>query len=87
MIRVAGAGTIFELAAFGCAAILIPYPHAYAHQKLNAEYAAKLDAVCVIDENELDAEALWRQMSELKRDQNRRDLFLRTIDRPERIDR
>ena len=68
----AGAGTIFELAAFGRAAILIPYPYAYAHQKLNAEYVAKRNAVCVVEEQELNAETLWKQISELQRDRDRR---------------
>ena len=49
----AGAGTIFELAAVGRAAILVPYPHAYGHQKLNAKYLALRGASWVVEENHL----------------------------------
>lgn len=37
----AGANTLFELAAFGVPAIVIPYPHAGGHQKFNAESFAE----------------------------------------------
>jgi len=54
----AGAGTIFELAALGRAGILIPYPHAYAHQKLNAEYLVRQNSAQVIYDEELSADKL-----------------------------
>jgi UDP-N-acetylglucosamine--N-acetylmuramyl-(pentapeptide) pyrophosphoryl-undecaprenol N-acetylglucosamine transferase len=37
----AGANTLFELAAFGVPALVIPYPHAGGHQKYNAESFAE----------------------------------------------
>ncbi|MFH0984521.1 MAG: UDP-N-acetylglucosamine--N-acetylmuramyl-(pentapeptide) pyrophosphoryl-undecaprenol N-acetylglucosamine transferase [Candidatus Omnitrophota bacterium] len=37
----AGANTLFELAAFGLPAFVIPYPHAGGHQKYNAESFAE----------------------------------------------
>ena len=49
----AGAGTIFELASFHKAAILIPYPYAAGHQLENAMALEKENAALVIQEKEL----------------------------------
>ena len=67
-----GAGTIFELAVFGCAAILIPYPHAYGHQRVNARYLAQCDAALVVDEEKLSASLLRDAIRGLWRDHKRR---------------
>jgi len=48
----AGAGTLGELSYFNKAAILIPYPHARAHQKRNALFMQDIGAACIIEENE-----------------------------------
>jgi UDP-N-acetylglucosamine--N-acetylmuramyl-(pentapeptide) pyrophosphoryl-undecaprenol N-acetylglucosamine transferase len=62
----AGASTISELAASGCAAILVPYPFATAaHQDANAEVLAKVGAARVIKDSELDGAGLSRQLLEL----------------------
>ncbi len=66
----AGAGTIFELAAFGLPGILIPYPHAYAHQSLNARCLYKSRACLMIEEKELNAERLKLEVTTLLSDQN-----------------
>lgn len=50
----AGANTLFELAAFGVPALVIPYPHAGGHQKYNAESFAEKGGLIFHDE---DAEA------------------------------
>ena len=60
----AGAGSISELAASRCPAILVPYPHASdQHQEANAAAAAALGAAVIVHEN-LDGEplrrAIWR---------------------------
>ena len=48
-------GSIFELAAAGRPAILVPYPHAAGdHQRANAEWMAEAGAAIVIDDGELD---------------------------------
>jgi UDP-N-acetylglucosamine--N-acetylmuramyl-(pentapeptide) pyrophosphoryl-undecaprenol N-acetylglucosamine transferase len=52
-------GSIFELAAAGRPAILVPYPHAAAdHQRLNAEWMREAGAAVVIDDASLDGEAV-----------------------------
>ncbi|MDD5084556.1 MAG: UDP-N-acetylglucosamine--N-acetylmuramyl-(pentapeptide) pyrophosphoryl-undecaprenol N-acetylglucosamine transferase [Candidatus Omnitrophica bacterium] len=54
----AGAGTIFEAAYFGLAALFIPYPGAGNHQKDNAGFIAAHGAGMVITEDKLSEEAL-----------------------------
>jgi UDP-N-acetylglucosamine--N-acetylmuramyl-(pentapeptide) pyrophosphoryl-undecaprenol N-acetylglucosamine transferase len=51
----AGAGSIFEIAVMKRQAILIPYPHAYGHQKMNARYLAERSAGFAIEEEHLSA--------------------------------
>ncbi len=47
----AGANTLFELAAFGVPALVIPYPHAGGHQKYNAEGFAEKGGLIFHDED------------------------------------
>ena len=47
----AGANTLFELAAFGVPALVIPYPHAGGHQKYNAQGFAEKGGLIFHDEN------------------------------------
>ena len=68
----AGAGTIFELAAMGRAAILIPYPHAYAHQKVNAERLMQKASARVIDDEDLEPSRLRDLILELKNNPDER---------------
>lgn len=52
-------GSIFELAAAGLPAILVPYPHATAdHQALNAKWLTDGDAAVMIRDHELTGESL-----------------------------
>lgn len=67
-----GAGTVFELIAAGRPAILVPYPHAYAHQKLNAEYLSKRGAAVIIPEEKLTAEVLTDTVLNLKNNPDQR---------------
>jgi len=55
----AGANTLFELALFGLPAIVIPYPHARAHQWANAQYFETRGAVWVKQETDLDLTSRW----------------------------
>lgn len=71
----AGAGTIFEVAAAGKPAILVPYPHAYGHQRQNAIYLAEKQAAWVIEEQDLSCEVLREAVLTLYRDSKRRHLL------------
>ncbi|MFW6113957.1 MAG: undecaprenyldiphospho-muramoylpentapeptide beta-N-acetylglucosaminyltransferase [Actinomycetota bacterium] len=68
----AGASTISELAAAGCAAILVPYPYATAsHQDANAAVLERAGVAVVIDDEEMDGERLRREVDELLDDNDR----------------
>ncbi len=54
----AGAGTIFELMAFGIPSLLIPYPYAGSHQLENAKFLESRGACEVVEEKDLTSEAL-----------------------------
>jgi UDP-N-acetylglucosamine--N-acetylmuramyl-(pentapeptide) pyrophosphoryl-undecaprenol N-acetylglucosamine transferase len=59
-------GSIFEVAAAGRPAILVPYPHATAdHQRTNAEWMAAAGAAIVVPDAELSAAALRQRVEEL----------------------
>lgn len=62
----AGAMTVFELAAAGLAAILVPYPNAVDdHQTGNAEYLAAADAAVILQERDMTAESLAAAFSKM----------------------
>ena len=59
-------GSVFEIAAAGKPAILIPYPHATAdHQAKNARWMEQAGAAVVIPDDELDAARLRAQVDAL----------------------
>jgi UDP-N-acetylglucosamine--N-acetylmuramyl-(pentapeptide) pyrophosphoryl-undecaprenol N-acetylglucosamine transferase len=65
-------GSVFEIAASGTPAILVPYPHASAdHQTANARWMADAGAAVVIDDGELDALRLTKEVSGLLADRER----------------
>jgi UDP-N-acetylglucosamine--N-acetylmuramyl-(pentapeptide) pyrophosphoryl-undecaprenol N-acetylglucosamine transferase len=65
-------GSIFEIAAHGRPAILIPYPYAAGdHQTSNAEWMRRAGAAVVIPDEQLTAERLAREVGELLGDPNR----------------
>lgn len=59
-----GASTIYELALFKVPALLIPYPHARAHQRANAAVLEKSKAGMIIEEQAL-AETLKEKLAYL----------------------
>ena len=62
-------GSVFEIAAHGVPAILVPYPHAAGdHQTTNARWMADAGAAVVIADDELTAARLAHQVAELLAD-------------------
>jgi UDP-N-acetylglucosamine--N-acetylmuramyl-(pentapeptide) pyrophosphoryl-undecaprenol N-acetylglucosamine transferase len=65
-------GSVFEIAASGTPAILVPYPYASAdHQTENARWMERAEAAVVIPDGELDAARLARAVAELLGDGER----------------
>jgi len=59
-------GSVFEIAAHGRPAILVPYPHASAdHQTANARWMAEAGAAVVVCDGELSGARLAREVSRL----------------------
>lgn len=59
-------GSVFEIAAYGLPAILVPYPHAAAdHQAANARWMAGAGAAITIADGELSAARLAREVAAL----------------------
>ncbi|MBX6421531.1 MAG: undecaprenyldiphospho-muramoylpentapeptide beta-N-acetylglucosaminyltransferase [Fulvimonas sp.] len=62
----AGASTVAELAAAGCAALLVPYPHAVDdHQTRNAQYLVRAGAALLLPQAQLTAPRLAELLGEL----------------------
>jgi UDP-N-acetylglucosamine--N-acetylmuramyl-(pentapeptide) pyrophosphoryl-undecaprenol N-acetylglucosamine transferase len=65
-------GSVFELAAAGLPAVLIPYPHATAdHQAANARWMADAGAAVIVRDDELDAERLRTEVGRIGADPER----------------
>ena len=65
-------GSVFEIAAYGLPAILVPYPHASAdHQTANARWMADAGAAVVIPDSELTGARLGREVAALLEDHPR----------------
>jgi UDP-N-acetylglucosamine--N-acetylmuramyl-(pentapeptide) pyrophosphoryl-undecaprenol N-acetylglucosamine transferase len=67
----AGSSTCAEVAAVGVASILVPYPHAAAHQQANAAWLADNGAAIVVPDDQLDGARLQAEVSALRDDQRR----------------
>jgi undecaprenyldiphospho-muramoylpentapeptide beta-N-acetylglucosaminyltransferase len=68
----AGAAVLGEYPLFGIPAILIPYPHAWRYQEVNARYLETRGAAVVLQDDELEAKLL-NTIRELLEDKNRRE--------------
>jgi UDP-N-acetylglucosamine:LPS N-acetylglucosamine transferase len=54
----AGASTLGEYPLFGLPAILVPYPHAWRYQKVNADYLSRRGAAVILENERLNEELL-----------------------------
>ena len=54
----AGASTLGEYPLFGLPAILVPYPHAWRYQKVNADYLTRRGAAITLEDHRLNNELL-----------------------------
>jgi UDP-N-acetylglucosamine--N-acetylmuramyl-(pentapeptide) pyrophosphoryl-undecaprenol N-acetylglucosamine transferase len=71
-------GSIFEVAAAGRPAILVPYPHATAdHQTGNARWMVDAGAAVLVPDDELTAERLRREVDALMSDPQRLEAMSR----------
>lgn len=65
----AGASTIAELSAAGCAAVFVPFPHAVDdHQTRNAQHLVAAGAARLIAEDQLDPQRLCAELQDLLSD-------------------
>jgi UDP-N-acetylglucosamine--N-acetylmuramyl-(pentapeptide) pyrophosphoryl-undecaprenol N-acetylglucosamine transferase len=80
-------GSVFELAAIGRPAILVPYPYATAdHQTKNAQWLVDAGAAVLVPDAECTARRLAALVTELLADPGRRDAMAqaaRTVARPD----
>jgi UDP-N-acetylglucosamine--N-acetylmuramyl-(pentapeptide) pyrophosphoryl-undecaprenol N-acetylglucosamine transferase len=81
----AGSSTCAEVAAVGVASILVPYPYAGAHQRLNARFLAEEGAAIVVPDDELDGDRLVAEASGVRDDARRQVMAdaARALGRPE----
>jgi UDP-N-acetylglucosamine--N-acetylmuramyl-(pentapeptide) pyrophosphoryl-undecaprenol N-acetylglucosamine transferase len=86
----AGAGSLFDTAAAGRAAVLIPYPYATGdHQLHNARYFTEKGAAELLVNSEVTAQALRERVENLLDDDERREDLarrIRTLATPETAD-
>jgi UDP-N-acetylglucosamine--N-acetylmuramyl-(pentapeptide) pyrophosphoryl-undecaprenol N-acetylglucosamine transferase len=67
-------GSVFEFTAAGRPAVLVPYPYATAdHQRTNAQWMERAGAATIVDDGELDPEALLADVAGILRDAARLD--------------
>jgi UDP-N-acetylglucosamine--N-acetylmuramyl-(pentapeptide) pyrophosphoryl-undecaprenol N-acetylglucosamine transferase len=84
----AGASTLGELPAFGLPAILVPYPHAWRYQRVNANYLAERGAALVVEDHQL-TEKLSAMVLGLMSDRTRLQTMhqaMRSLARPQAAD-
>jgi len=81
----AGASTIAELAQCGLPAIVIPYPFAGGHQRVNARLVESVGGAVMLEEAEASAERLLGTMRRILRDRRLRAMMgeqMRSVARP-----
>jgi UDP-N-acetylglucosamine--N-acetylmuramyl-(pentapeptide) pyrophosphoryl-undecaprenol N-acetylglucosamine transferase len=81
----AGASTLGELPYFGLPAILVPYPHAWRYQRVNAEHLARRKAAVVVRDEDLRQELLPAVQRLLRSPSRRRSMqaAMRSLAKPD----
>jgi UDP-N-acetylglucosamine--N-acetylmuramyl-(pentapeptide) pyrophosphoryl-undecaprenol N-acetylglucosamine transferase len=81
----AGASTLGELPLAGLPAILVPYPHAWRYQRVNAEYLAAHKAALVLKDEDLASELLPTVQKLLRSSGRRRSMqaAMRSLAKPD----
>ena len=74
----AGASVLGEMPYFGLPAILVPYPHAWRYQKVNASFLEKRGAAVIV-EDQLISDKLLDMVRELMRSTHRREQMRREM--------
>jgi UDP-N-acetylglucosamine--N-acetylmuramyl-(pentapeptide) pyrophosphoryl-undecaprenol N-acetylglucosamine transferase len=81
----AGAATLGEFPLFGIPAILVPYPHAWRYQVVNAQFLTQRGAALLLEDRDL-PEKLLPTVLGLVRDRSRREAMrqaMRSLARPD----
>ncbi|MCH7662910.1 MAG: UDP-N-acetylglucosamine--N-acetylmuramyl-(pentapeptide) pyrophosphoryl-undecaprenol N-acetylglucosamine transferase, partial [Chloroflexi bacterium] len=68
----AGASALGEYPLFGLPAILVPYPHAWRYQKINADHLAEREAAVILNDEELE-DGLLAAIQTLMKSANQRE--------------
>ena len=81
----AGASTLGEFPFFELPAVLVPYPHAWRYQKVNASYLAQHGAAVVLDDSHLQDELLNTVKVLLENPGKRKSMktAMRTLSKPD----
>lgn len=69
----AGASTLAEINYFGVLSVLFPYPHAYAHQKINAQYFKDRDAAILLCQEGCETEKVSSLIENLAKNREKSD--------------
>jgi UDP-N-acetylglucosamine--N-acetylmuramyl-(pentapeptide) pyrophosphoryl-undecaprenol N-acetylglucosamine transferase len=81
----AGASALGEFTFFGLPAILVPYPHAWRYQKVNADYLMQRDAAIIVKDELLQSE-LFKVVTDLIMNPSKRKAMqtaMRSLMRPQ----
>ena len=85
----AGAATLGEYPAFGLPSILVPYPHAWKYQQVNANHLVERGAAVIIQDEQLDSELVPHVKSLIENPDRLRQMrqAVRKLDRPDAASR
>jgi undecaprenyldiphospho-muramoylpentapeptide beta-N-acetylglucosaminyltransferase len=84
----AGASTLGEFPLFGLPAVLVPYPHAWRYQKVNADYLSRRGAAVIVEDRVLERQLLPVVKDLLENPSKRRAMrtAMRSVARPTAAD-